>query len=68
VRVHALQVGQDHITVQRVPVLHDGMLDDRIGNRVFVLAVELLAATRTRLAECHGVIDPSSWRSATRPR
>src|SRR5262245_23530920 len=49
-------MGQDHVVVQRVPVLDAGMFHHCIGNRVLVFAVELLATTRTDLAVCHCAI------------
>jgi len=58
---------EHHVAVQRVPVLDAGMLDDRISDRVFVLAVELLSTTRTRLGVSHCAMVAEAVASAVMP-
>ena len=47
--MHTLEVGKDDVTVKRMPVLHPRVLDDRIRDRILVVAGEVAAAPRAGL-------------------
>ena len=53
VRVHTLEVGEDDITIERMPMLHARVLDDRVRDRILVVATEGDAAPRAGLLVDH---------------
>ena len=53
VRVHTFEVGKDDVTVERMPMLHPRVLDDRVRDRILVVAGEVAAAPRAGLLVGH---------------
>ena len=53
VRVHTFEVGEDDVTVERMPMLHARVLDDRVRDRILVVASEVGAAPRAGLLVGH---------------
>ena len=53
VRVHTFEVGKDDVTVERMPMLHARVLDNRVRDRILVVASEVGAAPRAGLLVGH---------------
>ena len=53
VRVHTFEVGKHDVTVERMPMLRAGVLDDRVRDCLLVVASEVGAAPRASLLVSH---------------
>ena len=53
VRVHTFEVSKDDVTVERMPMLHARVLDDRVHDGILVVAGEVDAAARAGLLVGH---------------
>ena len=58
--VHTLEVGENHVTVERVPVVVAGVRDDGVSDRLLVLTVEVGTASRTLLRVDHALTVPAA--------